>query len=192
MWEDLEMDPAFLERDALRKAGRPVKIARTGRLLIRETVLEDVPAIYEIYGQLGADAPVRPLQPTLEAEMEFMEAYIRYAYSFYDYGIWTVLERGSGRVVGRAGLFPSEILSEGVELGYLIGPGWQRRGYASECGRAILQYASKVLDIPEIHLLTDPQNLASVRTAEALGFREKEVLDREHVQLAHFIWGETK
>ena len=33
---DWELDPEFEKRDALRKAGQPVEIARTERLLIRE------------------------------------------------------------------------------------------------------------------------------------------------------------
>ena len=43
MWEEEypELDPAFVERDHRRKEGLPVLIARTARLVIRETVMED-------------------------------------------------------------------------------------------------------------------------------------------------------
>jgi len=189
MWEelDMDMDPAFLERDALRKEGKPVKIAETEHLLIRETILADVPKLYEIYGQPGVKGRVKPLQPTLEEELDFMEAYIRHAYSFYDYGLWTVLERGCGTVIGRAGIFPSEILRDAVELGYMIDPGYQRQGFGKECGRAILQYAGQVLDIPEVHLLTEQSNAASIGTALVLGFQRKENLYHEEKLLIHFI-----
>lgn len=188
MWDDFEMDPAFLERDALRKSGKPVKIARTERLLIRETILEDVPKLYELWQQPGAGDFLKPLQLTLKEELAFMEAYIRHAYTFYDYGLWTVLEQKSGQVIGRAGLFPSEILEDGVELGYLIGPKWQRQGYGTECGRAILSYAAEELDILKVHLLTDCRNLASVKTAEALGFREQGRVYQMPADWLHFIW----
>lgn len=187
MWENLDMDRAFLERDAARKAGKPVEIARTERLLIRESTLEDVPAFYELWQQPGVREYLKPLQPTLQEELVFMEAYIKNAYSFYDYGLWTVLEQKSGQVIGRAGLFLSEVLDDKVELGYLIGPKWQRRGYGVECGRAILSYAAEVLDIFEIHLLTDCRNLASARTARALGFQKKEILHCQ-TEMLHFIW----
>ncbi len=120
MWEglDTEMDPAFLERDARRKAGKPVEIARTERLIVRETILKDVPDLYKIWREPGTSDYIRPMQPTLEEELEFMEAYIRHAYAFYDFGLWTVLEKESGQVVGRAGLFLSEILENAVELGF--------------------------------------------------------------------------
>lgn len=189
MWEELsmEIDPAFLKRDALRKAGRPVEIARTKRLLIRETVLSDVPELYRIWQQPGMGDYLKPMQPTLEEELEFMGAYIRHAYAFYDFGLWTVLEQESGMIVGRAGLFPSEILEEKVELGYMIAPEYQRKGYARECGRAILSYAEEVLELEEIHLLSDCRNTASLRTAKTLGFAETERFRHGDRELVHLV-----
>lgn len=189
MWEEqnTDIDPAFLKRDACRKAGRPVEIARTGRLIIRETILKDVSELYRIWQQPGMGDYIQPMQPTLEEETDFMRAYIRHAYAFYDYGLWTVLEKESGRIAGRAGLFLSETLENAVELGYMIAPECQRRGYALECGKAILDYAGEVLDIPKIHLLSDCRNEASLRTAAGLGFQETERLYRGKEELVHLV-----
>lgn len=187
MWEEMEMDPEFAGRDALRKSGRPVVIARTGRLLIRETILEDVPELYRIYQQDGIRGRVKPLMPTLEEELEYMRAYIAHAYAFYDFGLWTVLENESGRVIGRAGLSVSELLDDAVELGYLIDPSCQRRGYAGECGRAIVAYARDTLELSELHLLTDCRNEASLRTAASLGFVEAERLQGDGAGLVHLV-----
>jgi RimJ/RimL family protein N-acetyltransferase len=185
---DIEMDPAFLERDAQRKAGQPVKIAETERLLLRESILSDTPIFYENRARTGGNREVMQMQPSLSEEMEFMDAYIRNAYAFYDYGLWTVLEKESGRIIGRAGLQPSEILKDAVELGYMIIPNYQHRGYAVECGLAILQYAHEVLDMEEIHLLTDDWNEASIRTAERLGFQKTESIHTNNRKLLHFRW----
>lgn len=188
MWNETDLDPAFAERDRCRKAGLPVKIAETKRLLIRETVLEDVPKLYEIRQQPGMSDYVEPMQPTLQEEMEFMEAYIHHMYAFYDFGLWTVLERENGRIVGRAGLFPSKFLDEGVEFGYMVAAERQRRGYALECGRAILDYASDVLDLPEVHVLIHIRNRASIRTAGRLGFTEYEIIQKNRMEYRHMIW----
>lgn len=188
MWEEIELDPEFLKRDALRKAGQPVTIAVTKRLLIRETVMEDVPELYRICQKDGVRGRIKPLKPTLKEESEFMQAYISHAYLFYDFGLWTVLEKVGGRVIGRAGLMVSEILDDGVELGYLIDPALQRQGYAKECGQAILAYARDVLDMEELHLLTDCRNEASLRTADSLGFVEMERLERDGAELTHLVW----
>lgn len=188
MWNETDLDPAFAERDRCRKAGLRVKIAETKRLLIRETVLEDVTKLYEIRQQPGMSDYVEPMQPTLQEEMEFMEAYIHHMYAFYDFGLWTVLERENGRIVGRAGLFPSKFLDEGVELGYMVAAERQRRGYALECGRAILDYASDVLDLPEVHVLIHIRNRASIRTAGRLGFTEYEIIQKNRMEYRHMIW----
>ena len=188
MWNETDLDPAFAERDRCRKAGLPVKIAETKRLLIRETVLEDVSKLYEIRQQPGMSDYVEPMQPTLQEEMEFMEAYIHHMYAFYDFGLWTVLERENGRIVGRAGLFPSKFLDEGVELGYMVAAERQRRGYTLECGRAILDYASDVLDLPEVHVLIHIRNRASIRTAGRLGFTEYEIIQKNRMEYRHMIW----
>lgn len=190
MWEEFEteLDPAFLERDACRKEGRPVLVAETSRLVIRETVLSDVPELYRIWKEPGVGEYIPPMQPTLEEELEYMDAYIRHAYAFYDYGLWTVLSRESGRIVGRAGLSASEILENSVELGYLIAPEYQRQGLATECGKAILTYTGEVLELPEVHLLTDCRNEASIRTAERLGFQKVEFLRREEGHMIHYMW----
>jgi len=168
--EEFDMDPAFLERDRLRKSGIPVEIARTERLVIRETISADIPALYEIWKQDGMVRGTVPVLNTLEEETEFMEAYIRHAYLFYDFGLWTVLERESGQVIGQAGLFVSELLDDAVELGYLIGQPYRGKGYAQECGRAILAYAGDVLDLEELHVLIEKTNDASLHVAQKLGF----------------------
>ena len=187
MMEGMELDREFLKRDKLRKAGKPVEIARTKRLLIRESTQEDVPALYEIWKMPGMSDYVQPMQPTLEEEQSFMRSYIRHQYRFYDFGLWTVTEQDSGHAVGRAGLFLSEILPESVELGYMIAPDCQRRGYAVECGRAIVAYAKEILDLPALHILADCRNLPSAKTAVRLGFTERERIRREGTELIHFM-----
>lgn len=188
----LELDPFFAKRDISRKSGQPVEIARTKRLLIRETVLRDVPELYQIWQHPLVKAYVQPMQPTLEEEIDFMEAYIRYAYSFYDFGLWSVLELESEDVIGRIGLSVSEHLEDAVELGYMIAPKCQRKGYAIESGEAVLKYASQVLDLPEIHLLSDAENVASLKTARALGFVECEEKYIQYRKVIHMIWKENR
>ena len=183
---DLELDPAFAERDRQRKAGLPVEIARTKRLLIRETVMQDVPVLYDICRLPGMGNYLEPPKPTLEEELEVTEAYIRHAYAFCDFGLWTVLEQKSGRIVGRAGLFVSNLLENAVELGYMMAPDRQRMGYGVECGRAVVDYAKEMLDLTELHILTDVRNQASVRTAVKLGFAEQERIEDEIRELIHF------
>lgn len=188
---DWELDPEFEKRDALRKAGIPVEIARTDQLLIRETIDSDISELYRI----GTDQAVRkyiaPMQPTLEEEIVYTKAYVRHMYAFYDFGLWTVLEKndsGQERVVGRAGLFPSERLGGQIEMGYMIAPECQGNGYGKEAAETVLRYAFNVLDLEKVHLFVEKENKASVKLAETLLIKVPGGQKEKWQDLAHFWW----
>ena len=188
---DWELDPEFEKRDALRKAGIPVEIARTDQLLIRETIDSDISELYRI----GTDQAVRkyiaPMQPTLEEEIVYTKAYVRHMYAFYDFGLWTVLEKdayGQERVIGRAGLFPSERLDGQIEMGYMIAPECQGNGYGKEAAETVLRYAFNVLDLEEVHLFAEKENKASVKLAETLLIKVPSGQKEKWQDLAHFWW----
>ncbi|MEI3189654.1 MAG: GNAT family N-acetyltransferase [Lachnospiraceae bacterium] len=188
---DWELDPEFEKRDALRKAGIPVEIARTDQLLIRETIDSDISELYRI----GTDQAVRkyiaPMQPTLEEEIVYTKAYVRHMYAFYDFGLWTVLEKdayGQERVIGRAGLFPSERLAGQIEMGYMIAPECQGNGYGKEAAETVLRYAFNVLDLEEVHLFVEKENKASVKLAETLLIKVPSGQKEKWQDLAHFWW----
>lgn len=188
---DWELDPEFEKRDALRKAGIPVEIARTDQLLIRETIDSDISELYRI----GTDQAVRkyiaPMQPTLEEEIVYTKAYVRHMYAFYDFGLWTVLEKdayGQERVIGRAGLFPSERLAGQIEMGYMIAPECQGKGYGKEAAETVLRYAFDVLDLEEVHLFVEKENKASVKLAETLLIKVPGGQKEKWQDLAHFWW----
>lgn len=188
---DWELDPEFEKRDALRKAGIPVEIARTDQLLIRETIDSDISELYRI----GTDQAVRkyiaPMQPTLEEEIVYTKAYVRHMYAFYDFGLWTVLEKdayGQERVIGRAGLFPSEQLAGQIEMGYMIAPECQGNGYGKEAAETVLRYAFNVLDLEEVHLFAEKENKASVKLAETLLIKVPGGQKEKWQDLAHFWW----
>ena len=188
---DWELDPKFEKRDAFRKAGIPVEIARTDQLLIRETIDSDISELYRI----GTDQAVRkyiaPMQPTLEEEIVYTKAYVRHMYAFYDFGLWTVLEKdayGQERVIGRAGLFPSERLAGQIEMGYMIAPECQGNGYGKEAAETVLRYAFNVLDLEEVHLFVEKENKASVKLAETLLIKVPGGQKEKWQDLAHFWW----
>ena len=188
---DWELDPEFEKRDALRKEGIPVEIARTDQLLIRETIDSDISELYRI----GTDQAVRkyiaPMQPTLEEEIVYTKAYVRHMYAFYDFGLWTVLEKdayGQERVIGRAGLFPSERLAGQIEMGYMIAPECQGNGYGKEATETVLRYAFNVLDLEEVHLFAEKENKASVKLAETLLVKVPGGQKEKWQDLAHFWW----
>lgn len=157
-----ELDIEYLERVRRRYNHIPWDIGETDRCLIRELSLSDLPAVYELYAKPGMTDYVEPLYD-YETELEYQKAYIENMYGFYEYGMWLVFSKETGKLIGRAGL-------EHDELGYMIAPELQNRGYATEVCRFIIDYARENTDFEELYCRIDERNTASVRLAKKLGF----------------------
>ena len=157
-----ELDIEYLERVRRRYNHIPWDIGETDRCLIRELSLSDLPALYELYDKPGMTDFVEPLYD-YETELEYQKAYIENMYGFYEYGMWLVFSKETGKLIGRAGL-------EHNEMGYMIAPEFQNLGYATEVCRFIIDYARKNTDFEELYCRIDEKNVASVRLAKRLGF----------------------
>ena len=78
-----------------RHMGLPWTIGTTGRLIIREFVKEDAGRIpEEEYG----------MEENVFRTPELLAHYIEMQYGFYEYGTWALEEKGSGALVGMAGV----------------------------------------------------------------------------------------
>lgn len=164
-----EMDAESFDLAYRRLAGLPWEILGTERLLVRETTVQDVDSFYRIYAEPSITEYMENLFRDRDEEIAYTESYIKTVYAFYGYGMWTVLEKGSGKVVGRAGITWRE--GYGLpELGFVIGVPWQGRGYAFEVCAAILDYAREELLMKKVQALVRPGNERSLRLCEKLGF----------------------
>jgi RimJ/RimL family protein N-acetyltransferase len=94
------------------------------------------------------------------------------------YGQWAVVERDSGLVVGRVGLWNPEGWP-GIELGWVIHREHWGRGFATEAALAALAWAWTHVDVDEIISMIQPDNVRSLRVAAKLGqsFSRTEVLN---------------
>ncbi|MDY3920103.1 MAG: GNAT family N-acetyltransferase [Candidatus Limivivens sp.] len=170
--EDLnELNGEFLKLVWQRHRGIPWTIAVTRRLILRESVMEDLEDFYSVYSGEGVTDYIPGLSADRQEEKRELECYIKNMYRFYNYGLWTVLERSSGRVVGRVGLENSANPQTGeavLELGYLIGKPWQNQGYGTEAAEAAAWYAFEVAEVPELFIFIRKENLASRKVADHL------------------------
>lgn len=179
------LDADYQERVFRRLKNLPWNILETERCLIRETTVEDVDAFYEIYANPGITRYMEGLYPDPQQEKQYVKEYIEKVYTYYEYGVWTVVEKESGAVIGRAGLSWRAGYEE-PELGFLIGADWQRKGYAEEVCRGILEFAGSRLGFARVQALVQTENEPSLRLCSKLGFRGEERVElngREHYRL---------
>ncbi|GAD55074.1 GNAT family N-acetyltransferase [Limimaricola cinnabarinus] len=84
------------------------------------------------------------------------------------FGMWAAIERDTGTPVGLVGLWGPEPWPM-PELAYHLYEGAEGCGYATEAGRAVLNFARDRLGMTELASMIDPANAASQSVARRLG-----------------------
>jgi RimJ/RimL family protein N-acetyltransferase len=144
-------------------------IVETDRLLLREFDEGDAADYYA----LGSDPEVVRyigISPftRLEQALEVLRATALSDYRKHGFGRWACILKASSEFIGFAGLKRLDDLGE-VDVGFWLLPTFWGRGFATEAGRAALNYGFDVLKRERIIGLVDPANLASVRVLQKLG-----------------------
>ena len=161
------------ERIYAREKNIPAVVIETERLLIREMSPEDIDSLYLLYEDAENTHYVEPLFSDHDKELAYIKDYNRMIYRFYDLGMWLLIHKETGELIGRAGVEPMEHEGETVlELGYLIGRRWQRKGYATESCKGILDYVQHLEHYSYVDALIEPQNLESIYFIQSLGFEK--------------------
>lgn len=137
----------------------PMEI-RTPRLTLRSARPDDVEAMYAI---LSDERATRwwstPPHETLDQTREWLDAMIANGPDHPDF----VVER-DGRVIGKAGFFAVP------DVGYILHPDCWGRGLASEAVAAVVDHVFGTSEVDCLTADVDPENIASIRLLERLGF----------------------
>lgn len=182
-----EVDIDFLEKVWQRHHHIPWTILKTERCVVRELTLDDLDALFELYGDGEIDKYTDPLYP-YEEEKEFQRAYIENMYRYFGYGLWLIYSKDTGELIGRAGLEHREYHEEiELELGYIIGMKYQGRGIATEICKAILEYAKENTGFERINALIEEENTISRKLAEKLGFVHAEDFRLDEKVMCRYI-----
>lgn len=171
-----EVDETFLLRAYERKHGIPWTIVTTERCIVREITLDDLDGLFALYAGKGMTEYLDPLYE-YEKEKEYQQSYINYMYRLYGYGMWVVIEKATGELIGRVGIENREACDGEPELGYMIDVSHQRKGYATEVCLAVIGYAWDFLEFDQLNCLIQKGNKASECLAEKLGFTFREEID---------------
>jgi len=93
------------------------------------------------------------------------------------YGQWAVIEKASGEIIGRVGLWYPDA-APAIELGWIIRRSRWNNGFATEAARAAARYGLDVVGAERLISIIQPDNLPSIRVAEKIG----ETLEGTEVQ----------
>lgn len=106
------------------------------------------------------------------------------------FGYWAIEEKISKKYVGEVGFanFMRDIepsLGNVPELGIILAPQFHGQGYAVEALGAILDWADSIKQWPETVALVSPENIASLKVCERMGYQE--TLRTQHMGLATVV-----
>ena len=152
-------------------------ILQTERLFLRKMNMDDYEALYAVL----SDSKIMQHYP-YSFDEERVRSWIERNMSRYTengFGLWAVCLKATGEMIGDCGLTLQNIDGQMLpEIGYHIRRDQQRKGYAKEAAKAVLDWALKNTDYSAFYSYCKYTNVPSYKTAEAIGMHfEKEYPD---------------
>jgi len=171
----------------------PVPVLETPRLVLRGHRVDDLDDSVALWSDPEVTRHISGKPSTREEVWSRLLRYIGH-WAVTGYGLWHIRERATDRFVGEAGLadFKRDMafsFDGAPEAGWVLAPWSYGRGLATEAMTAVLAWSAA--EHPRTVCIISPGNLASLRVAAKLGYREiaradyrtSEVIvfDRQHV-----------
>jgi ribosomal-protein-alanine N-acetyltransferase len=146
-----------------------VKILETERTVVRKVRLDDAGFMLDLLNQPSfvqfiGDRGVR----TLDQARAYIEERALAGYEKNGFGPYVVELKGGGPAIGIVSLLSRDELDD-VDIGFAFLPTFWRRGFATECGVALMEHAFSARGLSRIIAVTQPENLASIKTLEKMG-----------------------
>jgi len=145
-----------------------IPTVQTAHLTLRPLYMADAETLYRIYRTDGVlDYFPSPTPPPLEKVQRFI-ANQQTHWEQHGCGNWGVVPEQAAEIAGWAGL---QFLPETgeTEVGFLLDRPYWGKGYATEAGRASLEFAFANVAVERVIALVHPDNRASQRVIEKCG-----------------------
>lgn len=143
-------------------------ILETKRLYLREMNQSDYPALCKILQDPDVMYAYEHAFDDVEAQ-EWLDKQFK-RYKDYGFGLWAVILKETGEMIGQCGLTMQEFNNrEVLEVGYLFQKEFWHRGYASEAAIACKEYAFDTLNANEVFSIIRANNIASQNVAKRNG-----------------------
>lgn len=168
-------------------------VFQTDRLLLRElrqTDLNDLAEILqdqEVVYAYEHDFSDKDVQQWLDRQLA--------RYQTNSFGLWAVMLKETGEMIGQAGLTFQPCEGESVlEIGYLLKRMHWHHGYATEAAEGCKQYAFSKLDAPKVHAVIKADNLPSIRVARRIGMKKEKAFTARYYngEMLHYLFSISK
>ena len=147
-------------------------VLETERLTLRELRHSDAPNLLEVLGNarviqwMGVDA-----LKDLEAAHHLVSRFLAERVAIVSSMRWGIERKSDSQLLGSCGVFNWSKEWKKCMLGYELGIAAQGNGYMHEALNAIVPWAFEHMELHRIEALIHPDNLASLKLAQRLGFQ---------------------
>jgi len=163
----------------------------TERLLLRPTAAEDLDGWAELMGDEETARFIGGVQARAVAWRGMMT--MAGSWALNGFSMFSVIEKASGRWIGRIGPWQPEGWP-GTEVGWGLIKAASGKGYAFEAATAAIDWAFDTLGWTDVIHTIDPANTPSIRLAERLGSTHRGP-GKLPAPFEHFpieVWGQTR
>lgn len=144
---------------------------QTPRLSHRAFCPDDAPTFYRLNSH--PEVMRYTCEPMLTSEDEARRAIQAYPdFERHGFGRWACVQKSDNAIIGFCGLKYLEEF-DAVDVGYRFFPQYWGMGIATEACRVCVEFGFDVLKLPRILGFVKPENTASIRVLEKVGFHDR-------------------
>lgn len=160
----------------------PTTIIETDRLLLKEI---NPQVIHHIFTKSTVQEQMEFFGCQTEAEHHLVRE--RFLQKFvsnlqWSYKNWYLIEKMTGQVIGDGGFHLWSLPHRRAELGYALNADvHKRKGYMSEALPEMIRIAFEEMDLFRIEAFIGPDNTASQRLVEKLGFKQEAYMTKRYL-----------
>ena len=165
-------------------------VLETERLVLREMGQADLPALCEILQDPLVMYAYEHAFSDDEAQVWLDRQQERYA--AYGFGLWAVVEKASGQLIGQCGVTMQDCCGREVpEVGYLFRRSKWHQGFAAEAAAACRDYAFHTLGFPEVFSIIRENNFPSQHVALRCGMSVRGTFVKQYygMDMPHLVFG---
>jgi RimJ/RimL family protein N-acetyltransferase len=170
----------------------PGPTIETARLILRPTARDDLDGFFDLLGDEEAARFIGGTQARSGAWRQLCT--MAGAWTLYGFGMFSVIEKASGRCIGRLGPWSPEGWP-GTEVGWGLARSSWGQGYATEGAIAAVDWAFDHLGWAEVIHVIDPNNSPSAKVAQRLGsrvLRSGKLLPAPFNDIHVDVWGQSR
>jgi RimJ/RimL family protein N-acetyltransferase len=154
-----------------------MQISETDRLTIRELSPDDADALFGFYSQPLTMKFLGAPPASIEEEKGNIIDHIAKYYGELGYGLWGVVLKETGSLIGRAGILKQSVDELFLpEISYLIHRELCGNGFATEAALEVVNVTRHIYKLDRMIAVINPLNTPSIKAAQKCGFEYLKML----------------